>query len=94
MSTLTLLLSSTLALAPNAAPEPQPTESNADADEAAMVGGDEETRYFEFKDDGVEGDVLRDDGTMIPWRRPHRHGSLINLRAHFLRELVVMARDM
>ncbi len=92
MSTLTLLLSSTLIFAPEAPAEPP--DNDADADEAALVGSDEDASYFSFGEDEVNGSVLRDDGTLIPWRRPHHHGSLITLRPHFMRELVNLALDL
>lgn len=92
MSTLSLLLSTVLAYAPTAAPEPT---NNEDADQAARVGGDEGsgTSVYEFAGDELTGEHLKPDGSLIPWRRPPHHESLIDLRGFFTPELVKLALD-
>lgn len=93
MSTLTLLLSTTLVLAPTAA-EPESSDTNADADDAAFTGQEGDVSYYEFADDELTGEHLSPDGSLIPWRRPPHHESLIQLRGHFVPELVRLALDL
>jgi len=93
MSTLTLLLGSVLAFAPSAnktAPQPEAQ----DADEAALVGSEGGTSVYEFADEELTGEHLTPDGQLIPWRRPPHHVSLIELRGHFMPELVKLALDL
>jgi hypothetical protein len=92
MTTLSLLLSTVLAQAPApAAPEP----TNEDADEAARVGTQGgETSVYEFAGDELTGDHLKPDGSLIPWRRPPHHESLIDLRGMFTPELIKLALDL
>jgi hypothetical protein len=96
MSTLTLLLTTTLALAlaPQAAPAPQEPATDADADDAALKGSEGGVSVYEFADDKLTGEHLSPDGNLIPWRRPPTQPSLIDLRAHFLPELVRLALDL
>ena len=42
----------------------------------------------------LTGEHLKPDGSMIPWRRPPHHESLIDLRGHFMPELVRLALDL
>jgi hypothetical protein len=94
MSTLTLLLSATLSLAPQAASRTEAPTNDADADEAALKSTDGNVSVYEFAGDELTGDHLSPDGNLIPWRRPPQHPSLIDLRAHFLPELVRLALDL
>ncbi|MEX1362627.1 MAG: hypothetical protein AB1Z98_05835 [Nannocystaceae bacterium] len=91
MTTLSLLLSATFALAPQppapAADEPQ------DADDAALVSTEGQTSVYEFADDQLTGEHLSPDGSLIPWRRPPHHESLIELRGFFTPELVRLGLD-
>ncbi|MCA9651549.1 MAG: hypothetical protein H6712_25950 [Myxococcales bacterium] len=92
MTTLSLLLSATFALAPTAA---QPAESTPEeADDAAYVGSEGQTSVYEFADDTLTGEHLSPDGQLIPWRRPPHHESLIDLRGHFMPELVRLSLDL
>lgn len=90
MTTLSLLL--TLALAPQ--PAPQPEATNAEADDAAFKGNDGDVSVYEFADDTLTGDHLSPDGKLIQFRRPAHHPSLIDLRGHFMPELVRLALDL
>jgi hypothetical protein len=94
MSTLTLLLSTTLAFAPQAAPRAAAPTNDVDADEAALKHSDGNVSVYEFADDTLTGDHLSPEGNLIPWRRPPQHPSLIDLRGHFLPELVRLALDL
>lgn len=95
MSTLTLLLSATLALAPQAAaPRDEAPTNDVDADDAALRSSDGNVSVYEFADDKLTGEHLSPDGNLIPWRRPPQHPSLIDLRGHFMPELVRLALDL
>ncbi len=86
VSFLALALLSTPALAAPA--------SDQDADEAARVGTDASgTTIYDFEDDNVEGEVLSPEGANIASRGRVKHASLIQIRPHFLRELIKMAND-
>jgi hypothetical protein len=93
MSTLTLLLTTILALAPQAKPRAE-TPVDADADEAALKGTEGGVSVYEFAGDELTGDHLSPDGNLIPWRRPPHHESLIDLRGHFMPELVRLSLDL
>jgi hypothetical protein len=93
MSTLTLLLSATLALAPQATPRAEAPSNDVDADDAALQGTEGGVSVYEFSDDKLTGEHLSPDGNLIPWRRPPSHPSLIDLRAFFTPELVKLALD-
>lgn len=92
MTTLSLLLSATFVLAPTAKEPAEPTSQ--DADDAALVGQEGQTSVYEFADDKLTGEHLSPDGSLIPWRRPTTHPSLIDLRGHFMPELVRLALDL
>ena len=86
ISLLAIALTSTTALAAPA--------SDQDADDAALVGADASgTAIYDFEDDSVEGEVLSPDGANIASRGRVKHASLIQIRPHFLRELIKMAND-
>lgn len=86
----TTFLSLVLALAPAA----EAPANNEDADDAARVSSSGETTVYEYADEELTGDVLSPDGHLIPWRRPATHPSLIDLRGHFLPELVRLSLDL
>ncbi|MBL4687653.1 MAG: sigma-70 family RNA polymerase sigma factor [Nannocystaceae bacterium] len=69
------------------------TETHADADTAARVGTQGATVVYEFFDETLEGDVLRDDGSMILHRPSSRYESLLKIRGHFVPELIRLATD-
>ncbi len=94
MSTLTLLLTATLALAPQAAKRGEAPTNDTDADEAALQDSDGAVSIYEFADDRLTGEHLSPDGSLIPWRGQTQHASLIDLRGHFMPELVKLALDL
>lgn len=67
--------------------------SDTDADEAAMKGGDGGTTVYDFDDDNVDGEILSPDGANVNSRARVKHASLINIRPHFLPELIALALD-
>jgi hypothetical protein len=71
----------------SAAPE------GGDADDAARKGDKGGVTVYDFDDDSVDGEILRPEGANLASRGRVKHASLINIRPHFLRELINMARD-
>jgi hypothetical protein len=68
-------------------------ENNSDADNAAFSGEEGGVAVYDFEDDNVDGEVLRPEGANLASRGSLKHASLINIRPHFLRELINLARD-
>jgi hypothetical protein len=68
-------------------------EGGTDADSAAFAGEDGGVAVYDFEDDNVDGEVLRPEGANLNSRGSMKHASLINIRPHFLRELINLARD-
>lgn len=71
----------------------EPEGSTNDADSAAFSGEEGGVAVYDFEDDNVDGEVLRPEGANLSSRRSLKHASLINIRPHFLRELINLARD-
>ena len=68
--------------------------SGQDSDEAARVGADTSgTTIYDFDDDNVDGEILSPDGANISSRGRVKHASLIQIRPHFIPELIKMAND-
>ncbi len=86
-----------LLLAAPAAPAPQPPSGTdtRDADAAARVetpaGAD--ARY-DFPDEGLKGEVLKDSGILVGAHAPAGFGSLITIRGTFTDHLVRQSHDM
>ena len=59
----------------------------------AFSGEDGGVAVYDFEDDNVDGEVLRPEGANLSSRGSQKHASLINIRPHFLRELINLARD-
>jgi hypothetical protein len=68
-------------------------EGESDADSAAFKGADGGVSVYDFDDDNVDGEILKPEGANISSRGRVKHASLINIRPHFLRELINLARD-
>jgi len=71
----------------------QAAPESTDADSAAFSGEDGGVAVYDFEDDNVDGEVLRPEGANLSSRGSLKHASLINIRPHFLRELINLARD-
>ena len=80
---------SVMLLAGTAYAEPE----GGDADSAAFAGEEGGVAVYDFEDDNVDGEVLRPEGANLSSRGSLKHASLINIRPHFLRELINLARD-
>jgi hypothetical protein len=70
-----------------------PEGGGTDADSAAFSGEEGGVAVYDFEDDNVDGEVLRPEGANLSSRGSLKHASLINIRPHFLRELINLARD-
>lgn len=68
-------------------------QETADADSAAMSGKSGDSTLYSFDDDNVDGEILSPDGANIGARGRVKHASLINIRPHFLPELISLALD-
>lgn len=90
ISFVTVLL---LASTAHAQPEGEGGGGGSDADSAAFSGEQGGVSVYDFEDDNVDGEVLRPEGANLSSRRSLKHASLINIRPHFLRELINLARD-
>jgi len=60
---------------------------------AAQDGPPAETRY-DFEDDLVTGDLVRPDGEQLIVRRRGRRASLIQIREHFIPEMLKSVEDL
>lgn len=90
MRAATISLATIMLLASTAQAAP---EGSTDADSAAFSGEDGGVAVYDFEDDNVDGEVLRPEGANLSSRGSMKHASLINIRPHFLRELINLARD-
>lgn len=59
----------------------------------AQDGGDDVTTY-DFEDDLVSGDLVRPDGEQLRVRRRGRRASLIQIREHFIPEMLKSVEDL
>lgn len=89
MRTTILSFVATLAIAGTAHAAP----SDQDADEAARKGTEGGTTVYDFDDDNVDGEILSPQGANVSSRGRVKHASLINIRPHFLPELIALALD-
>jgi hypothetical protein len=90
MKAALLAFATTLALSSTALAGPGSTQ---DADDAARKGQEGGVTVYDFDDDNVDGEILSPNGANVASRGRIKHASLINIRPHFLRELIIMARD-
>jgi hypothetical protein len=67
--------------------------ADQDADEAAKKGTEGGVTVYDFDDDNVDGEILSPDGANVNSRARVKHASLINIRPHFLPELIALALD-
>lgn len=88
---LTLSLAAVLSVS-TGAPAPAPTQQ--DADEAARVGTVGGVTVYDFEDDSVEGELLSPEGANLTARGRAKHASLIEIRPHFIPELIRMSYDL
>jgi len=60
---------------------------------APAAGGGGETSY-DFEDDLVTGDLVRPDGELLSVRRRGNRASLIQIREHFIPEMLKSVEDL
>jgi hypothetical protein len=92
-----MFLASILSLAPAPGASAAPSTAAADdqdADAAALLRRGADGSYYVFGEEELTGEVLTPEGQLIPWRRPARFESLIEIRGHFNRELLKLAMDL
>lgn len=74
------------------APAPAPV-SDQDADDAARRTSEGNTTVYWFEGDDVGGEVLAPTGLNVNSPAARTHRSMIEIRGHFMRELVTAAMD-
>lgn len=61
---------------------------------AAQDEEDEDTTTYDFDDDLVTGDLVRPDGELLSVRRRGGRSSLIQIREHFIPEMLKSVEDL
>ncbi len=81
--------------APGAAPAAAPAATgDVDADVAARrPTAKGQMRELIYDDEAIDGESLRPDHERVSFRPPGKHPSLIQVRAHFIPQLLQMAAD-
>lgn len=87
---IALAIAAPAAAQPRARPRPAARAGAKKATAAAAItpAGKKKPVFFDFTGDSIDGDRIRPDGTTIFGLRDAHHGSLIELRGDFLREIV------
>jgi hypothetical protein len=89
----TLVALGILALAVPASAQKKPTPKPAAAAENAAPAG-QRVKNYDFDADVIDGELVRPEGEMRSVRTFAEHGSLIRVRADFIREIVKSAEDL
>lgn len=61
---------------------------------APAGGGDKSATSYDFEDDLVTGDLVRPDGELLSVRRRGNRSSLIQIREHFIPEMLKSVEDL
>jgi len=61
---------------------------------AAQGGGEASATSYDFEDDLVTGDLVRPDGELLSVRRRGNRASLIQIREHFIPEMLKSVEDL
>ena len=89
-----ITLASTTAFAkPTRAGDAWRADDPQSADEAALLDSGEVQREYVFDNDHVEGESLGPDGTILIQPPNIRFGSLLDIRSHFIPELIKLGTD-
>ena len=88
---LSMILSATLSNVAAAAPAKAQAEVEEGARAVTKSAG--QTRELVYDDEEIDGESLRPDHERIDFRPPGKHPSLIQVRAHFIPQLLRMATD-
>jgi hypothetical protein len=70
----------------------KPAKPAAAADTSAPAGA--RVKNYDFDADVIDGELVRPTGEFLPGRTFAEHGSLIKIRADFIREIVKSAEDL
>ena len=65
-----------------------------DAAPAPAAGGGDAPTSYDFDDDLVQGDLVRPDGELLSVRRRGNRASLIQIREHFIPEMLKSVEDL
>lgn len=87
---LSIALSTALSNLAAAAPASNP-EAEEGARAVSTAAG--QTRELIYDDEAIDGESLRPDHERIDFRPPGKHPSLIQVRAHFIPQLLRMATN-
>jgi hypothetical protein len=60
----------------------------------AAAGPDKGATSYDFEDDLVQGDLVRPDGELLSVRRRGNRASLIQIREHFIPEMLKSVEDL
>ena len=60
----------------------------------APPAGEAGTTTYDFEDDLVQGDLVRPDGELLNVRRRGRRSTLIQIRTHFIPEMLKSVEDL
>lgn len=52
------------------------------------------TKVYDFSGDTIEGDLVKPEGSTVDARDFAKHSSLINIRKHFIPEIIKSAEDL
>jgi len=88
---LSMILSATASNVASAAPARAQTQAEEGARAVATAPGN--TREVIYDDEEIDGESLRPDHERVDFRPPGKHPSLIQVRAHFIPQLLRMATD-
>jgi hypothetical protein len=61
---------------------------------APAAAQDDDATTYDFDDDLVTGDLVRPDGELLSVRRRGRRASLIQIREHFIPEMLKSVEDL
>lgn len=69
-------------------------EDTAGAPAAAAPASEAGATAYDFEDDLVQGDLVRPDGELLSVRRRGNRASLIQIREHFIPEMLKSVEDL
>jgi len=75
-----------------AQPAPKGAPKGAPADKGG--GGNGKVKVYDFSGDTIEGDLVKPEGSTVDARDFAKHSSLINIRKHFIPEIIKSAEDL
>ncbi|HTR50215.1 MAG TPA: hypothetical protein VMJ10_05865 [Kofleriaceae bacterium] len=57
-------------------------------------GGNGKVKVYDFSGDTIEGDLIKPEGSTVDARDFAKHSTLINIRKHFIPEIIKSAEDL